>query len=896
MHCLRLLSILLFLLLLTAPVNAVDFRSAHTAAYKQGELIVRFKDDTKGAKSLQAAKASSLHSFKQIKARHIRLPEGTTVDQALEQLRADPNVLYAEPNYRVRKALEPNDPRYQSSNSATAYQWNLPIISSPTAWDTYTGPAADSLIVAVLDTGIAYSHPDLIANLWINPGEICGNSIDDDANGIVDDCNGANFGGFSPGNPWDDDTADSHGTHLAGIIGAVGNNSIGVAGINWRVRLMAVKFLHGPEGTGDLSDALRGVEYALAKGAKIINMSFEVDYDSRSLRDAVAAADNAGALVVSAAGNTFQDLDTNRVYPASIRTANNITVAASTRTDSLASYSGYGRHTVDLAAPGGLSTGSTTAILSTVWLNNGATLYRTTAGTSMAAPHVAGAAALIWNAYPTLTAYQIKARILSGVDQLSAFSSATITGGRLNLAKALAALNTAAIFNVAPLAVSSGGSITITGVNFGNTQGSVTLGNTALTVTTWSDISITATVPAGTTSGTLYVNNSGVGFPISIVPVPGVSLTSSATSGIAPFNVTFNATLTIPPGSTITKYEWDLGDGVYKTIAGATTDYTYTFTTSGSFTVRFKITDNYGQTAEASKIVVVSAGPPAVSLSASPSNAGVAPYTVTLTGTISNIAPIVKYEWDLGTGTYQSGSSAVITHTFTQSGIFPVRLRITDSNGNTAESTITIAVVAPNSPPVVTINVTPTAPTTNALVSFYSTVAPSSPIVKYEWDFGDGTPPSSGTATTSHTYTTTGTYTVMLTVTDSTAQKGTGTVTVTVAPPSGGGGGGGGGGCFIATAAWGSYLHPKVALLRAFRDQQLLTNGPGRLFVKAYYRVSPPVADYIARHESLRTVTRWALTPLVLAVAHPLAALLVMLACLLGVGALLKSLCTTRTE
>jgi subtilisin family serine protease len=715
---LRLLALVACIVLVQAAgsTHAVDFKAAHVPSYKQGELIIRFKDDSKSDKSLQAAKASTLGTYKRIKARHIRLPEGTTVDQALNQFRSDPNVLYVEPNYRVRKALVPNDPRYPYSNPATAYQWNLPIISAPTAWDSYTGPvsAAESLVVAVLDTGIAYTHPDLIANLWTNPGEICGNSLDDDANGIVDDCYGANFGGFSPGNPWDDDTSDSHGTHLSGIIGAVGNNSIGVTGVNWRVRLMAVKFLHGPTGTGDLSDFLKAVDYALAKGAKIISISFELEsQDSpQSVLEALTSANQAGALVVSAAGNLGLNIDNTSVFPASIRLPNHITVAASTRTDTLASYSDYGRHTVDLAAPGGVTTGSANAVLSTVWLNNGATLYRTTAGTSMAAPHVAGAAALIWNRHPTLSAYQVRGRIMHGVDQSSAFNSTTITGGRLNIAKALAATDLPTVFHVSPWSLPlDGGTISISGINFGTTQGVVQLGTITLPVTSWSNAVITATVPPRSSSGNLTVNNSSNGFPVSIATIPTVILAASPASGTTPLTIDFTATITST--TPITRYEWDLGNGIYNEVPGITTTNNKTFTSSG-------------------------------------------------------------------------------------------------------------------------------------------------------------------------------TYTVNLRVTDSTGQRNTGSITISASAPSSAGGGGGG--CFIATAAWGSALHPKVELLRTFRDQHLLTNGPGRLFVKTYYAFSPPVAEYIAHHEQLRTITRWALTPLVLAVTHPLAALLVMLACLLGIATLLMLL------
>lgn len=167
--------------------------------------------------------------------------------------------------------------------------------------------------------------------------------------------------------------------------------------------------------------------------------------------------------------------------------------------------------------------------------------------------------------------------------------------------------------------------------------------------------------------------------------------------------------------------------------------------------------------------------------------------------------------------------------------------------------------------PAITLTATPASGVAPLTVDFSATISTGATITSYAWDFGDGTR-SPGTATTSHTYANAGTYTAQLTVTDSTGQSASKDVTVSVSSSSGGGGGGG---CFIATAAWGSYLHPKVMLLRAFRDHHLLTNGPGRLFVKTYYAVSPPLADFIAHHESLRTIARWALTPLVWAVEYP---------------------------
>lgn len=683
MHTSLAFCLLLFLIFCNETANAVDFRSALTASprYKNGELLVKFKDSSRASASVSAAKASTIRRIKRIGVHHIKLPTGTSVSSAIEQFSKDPNVLYAEPNYRVRKAVTPNDPRFSD-------QWGLTQTSAPVAWDIYTGPtsSANSLIVAVLDTGITYTHPDLQANLWTNPGEICGNNIDDDNNGIIDDCYGANYGGTRPvGDPWDDDTADSHGTHLAGIIGAVGNNGTGITGVNWNVRIMAVKFLHGSDGEGDLSDALKGAQYAIDNGAKIINMSFEVEIAPRSLHDAITAAEAAGVLVVTAAGNSGYDLEKHSIYPASIISQNNLAVAASNQNDHLASYSNYGLHAVGLTAPGGLNSETPSAILSTVWLDNGATQYRTTAGTSMAAPHVSGAAALIWNRNPTLTAQQVKARILNGVDTSTNYQGKVITGGRLNLLKALQATDQPTVFYVQPYELpTSGGDITISGVNFGTSVGSAYLSGVPITIKTWTDTEITATVPASASSGYVTVNNGTVGFPV----MYSVKLSASPATGTPPFETTITAMLN--QASTYTTFDWDLGDGYYTT----------------------------------------------------------------------------------------STSIPTVIHTFNEAGTYVVRVRATDSHGQVSSTSITINV---------------------------------------------GETSSSG-----------------------------------------------GGGCFIATAAWGSPLHPKVALLRAFRDKHLLTNLPGKLFVKAYYTISPPIADYIRKHETLRVLTRAALTPIILVVEHPL--------------------------
>lgn len=686
-------------LLLSAPATATAAQNPASPRYREGELIVRYKDAARAGKGVP--KGALLRSFRRFPIVHVRLPAGMAVRQGIREYLKDPDVLYAEPNYLVRKSATPDDTMYPQ-------QWNLPLISAPAAWGQYTGSnGAGSVVVAVLDTGIAYVHPDLVQNLWTNPGEVPGNGVDDDGDGIVDDYYGANFGGLTPGDPWDDDTADSHGSHVAGIIGAAGNNATGVSGINWGVRIMAVKFLHGPEGYGELSDALSAMEYALARGAKIINCSFEVEEDPsltegiRSIEEAVAAADAAGALVISAAGNGGLNLDRTRIYPASVRLPNNISAAAATRSDALAGYSDYGRHTVDIAAPGGSGTGSADAILSTVWLSNGSRLYRTTAGTSMAAPHVSGAAALIWNSNPALTAYQVKARILNGADAGVAYAGKVIAGGRLNLERALAVGELPAVFDVSPYRVQQGTEVTVSGTGFG-AAGTLTVGDLPATVLSWSDVAITARLPAASGDNLLRVSGGGSGFHLLYPAPPTLQITANPATWTGPGSVVFN--LSVGGADTaIVKYEWSLGGAPLAEIPGATTS--------------------------------------------------------------------VAQQIDAGG--------------------YPVRARVTDDLGRTAEASLLY----------------------------------------------QGSP-------------------------------------------------GGSGGCFIATAAYGSYLHPKVAVLRHFRDRVLMTSDPGRRLVAFYYRRSPALAGIIARHDALRVFTRLLLTPLVYALEAPLTAtLLLALGLCAGIGA-----------
>ena len=339
-------------------------------------------------------------------------------------------VASVEPDFVIAPTIAPNDPTFsqlwglnnvgQSGGVANA------DINAPEAWNTTTG--SRTVVVAVIDTGIDYTHPDLAANAWHNPGEVAGDGIDNDGNGYVDDVYGWDFAN-NDSNPMDD---NGHGTHVSGTIGAVGNNGVGVAGVNWQVSIMGLKFLSGA-GSGSTSGAIAAINYATRMrrdfGINIVasNNSWGGGGFSTSLRDAIEAGGRAGILFVAAAGNEAGNNDGATLsYPASYTSESIISVAATDRTNTLASFSNYGATSVDLAAPG-------VSILSTTPNNT----YASYSGTSMATPHVTGTIALLAAAYPQATASAIRTAILTGTTPVAGLAGKVASGGLLDASAAL---------------------------------------------------------------------------------------------------------------------------------------------------------------------------------------------------------------------------------------------------------------------------------------------------------------------------------------------------------------------------------------------------------------------------------------------------------------------------
>lgn len=481
----------------TGPSTVLDLNglSVNTQQYNSHDILVRFQDPpgTKNGPALVAGTTLGEKLPLVSGLYQVNLSKGTPVASALAAYRDERGVLDAEPDYHLKVSSVPNDPLFSQ-------EWNLnntgqtggtpgASIHAPQAWDVTTG--SPNIIVAVMDTGIDYDNPDLYDNIWINqaeipsywytkssptsgydtivyksqiqtatPGVITFRDLNNPVNrGLVWDNNGdgridagdllrpLSEGGWDMGSTKDGDSAhpddligwnfvansnnpyddNDHGTNVAGILGAVGNNGTGVSGVDWNVPIMPIKFI-AADGSGSISAFIQGLYYAIQHGAKITNNSWEGAPNSSALSQAISDAQQHGQIFVAAAGNEGANDDRSADYPASYSQSYNnvVAVAATDNNDRLASFSNWGPSSVALAAPG-------VNILST--LPGGS--YGTMSGTSMAAPEVAAALALVWGEHPTWSYTQVINQVLNTVDRLSSLQGKVSTGGRLDVAAAV---------------------------------------------------------------------------------------------------------------------------------------------------------------------------------------------------------------------------------------------------------------------------------------------------------------------------------------------------------------------------------------------------------------------------------------------------------------------------
>ena len=404
-------------------------------------IIVKYKKNAspemrKQARSLVKAKISDLNNdeiddnFTSLFSGRLAKFKisGMSAKEAIERLKSHQAIEYVEPDYRVSIANATNDPRFEDlwglNNEGQTGGTVDADIDAPEAWSISTG--SRDIVVGVIDTGVDYSHPDLAANAWVNSGEIAGDGIDNDGNGYIDDVHGINAI-TDAGDPMDD---EGHGTHVSGTIGASGNNGVGIVGVNHDVSIAGCKFL-AADGTGSTSGAIKCIDYMVGLknsgvNLRVLNNSWGGGGYSQALADAITASEQADILFVAAAGNDAVDNDVNPHYPSNYENDNVLSIASTDSRDNMSGFSQWGLTSVDMGAPG-------SAILSTIPGGG----YASYSGTSMATPHVAGAAALVLSVNPDLTSLELKELLMSSGDANAALNGKTVAGTRLNVNQAV---------------------------------------------------------------------------------------------------------------------------------------------------------------------------------------------------------------------------------------------------------------------------------------------------------------------------------------------------------------------------------------------------------------------------------------------------------------------------
>ena len=734
--------------LAAAKVPDVGVKQSVTAS--SDSIIVKYKSNAtkemrKQARSLVKAKITDLNkdelddSYTSLLSGRLAKfkVSGMSTKDAIALLKSHQAIEYVEPDYQVSIARTPDDPRFDElwglNNDGQTGGTADADIDAVEAWDISTG--SRDVVVGVIDTGIDYSHSDLASNMWVNSSEIPGDGIDNDGNGFIDDVHGINAITDS-GDPMDD---EGHGTHVSGTIGASGGNGIGVVGVNHEVSLVGCKFLDAA-GNGSTSDAIKCIDYMVSLknsgvNLRVLNNSWGGGGYSQALADAIASSEAADLLFVAAAGNDTIDNDVNPHYPSNYENASVLSVASTDQTDGISWFSHYGLTSVDMGAPG-------SAILSTTPGES----YASYSGTSMATPHVAGAAALVLSINPELSTQELKDLLMNSGDANAALQGVTVAGTRLNVNQALIDADPTPGFKISadPLTQQiEAGQAT----NYTFTIGSIaewdeevtlelstTLGGAYLssltarpgdevmlnvetdTNTQWGVYELTVTATAGDIvkeqsvklmvqpiglNDFTYSSNTSVDIPdnspvgaVSVINVPD-DLTVFGTTADVDISHTYSGDLVVKlvsaQGTQVT---------LQSNVGGSNDDIVRSFTSesfngevaTGDWTLQVEDTAAAdtgtinGWSLTLSAIGEVSPQPPRASFDVETQG-----LTVNFidSSTDSN-NDITQWSWSFGDGATSSDQNPM--HVYAASGNYDVELTVTDSEGNTSTSTQTVVV------------------------------------------------------------------------------------------------------------------------------------------------------------------------------------------------------------
>lgn len=664
------------------------------------------------------------------KLARLSLRAGSDIEQAIKVISRHPAVKYAEPNYVIKAAGTPDDPDFVSlwgmNNTGQDGGTADADIDAVEAWDVTTGDS--SVVIGVIDTGVDYNHPDLQGNIWTNPNEIPANGIDDDGNGVVDDIHGFSAVNNS-GDPMD---GNGHGTHVSGTIGAKGNNGVGVVGVNWDVTIVGCQFLDAG-GSGSTEGAIACIDYMTDLKVnhnvdiKATNNSWGGGGFSQALKDSIESAGEAGILFFAAAGNDAVDNDANPHYPSSYDSDVVMSIASTDRNDNMSGFSQWGLTSVDMGAPG-------SAILSTTPGNN----YATYSGTSMATPHMTGAAALVWSINPDLSPVEMKQLLMDSGDSNADLTGKTVAGTRLNVANALdmADPEPGYRFSVTPMAQTiEAGSTTSYDFSVGSVAGwdatvalsvdvSPALAGVSLSANSamagdsftvdvatdgaalWGDYIITVTGDDGATLKSksvsltvlpqgiqdfTYGNESSVAIPDN--DATGITSTIVVADDVQVFGVNADVdishtwigdlvvTLTSPAGTQVALHNREGGsaDDIVKSwdlsaFNGEMATGTWTLSVSDNVGADTGTLNNWG-------MVISGVGDAAPAAPVADFSYVVDGLSVAFTNLSSDMnEDIVSYSWDFGDGSTSSEMSP--TYAYATAGAYTVSMTVTDAEGN----------------------------------------------------------------------------------------------------------------------------------------------------------------------------------------------------------------------